>query len=60
MHSVFVDMFAGLEREYSKELSLIRQQYPSEPAIITEKPVILHWHDAIDLLAQAGHEVQSL
>jgi aspartyl-tRNA synthetase len=57
MHAVFVQIFAGLEREYSKELAIIREQYPSEPAVITEKPVILHWHDAISLLTQAGHEV---
>jgi aspartyl-tRNA synthetase len=57
MHFVFRYMFAGLEKEYSKELATIRQQYPSTPAAITESPVILHWHDAIALLADAGHEV---
>lgn len=57
MHFVFRSIFMGLEKEYSKELATIRQQYPSTPAAITEDPIILHWHEAISLLAGAGHEV---
>lgn len=57
MHYVFRYMFMQLENSYSKELEIIRHQYPSEPPQITENPLILHWHDAIDLLAKEGHEV---
>lgn len=50
-------MFTGLERDYQKELQIVREQYPSEPPLISEKPTILHWHDAIDLFHEAGQKV---
>lgn len=58
LHYVFHYMFTALEKDYLRELTIIRKQYPSEPALITEKPVILHWHDAISLLSEAGHKMK--
>lgn len=54
---MFRDVFTGLERDCAEELKVIRQQYPSEPALVTEKPLILHWHDAMELLREQGEQV---
>ena len=54
LHSLFLYIFSGLEERYSLELSIIRQQYPSEPASISREPLIVHWNDAMDMLEDAG------
>jgi hypothetical protein len=57
LHTLFRDIFLGLERDYAKELRVIREQYPSDPPVITTEPLIIHWPDAIALMRQAGHQV---
>lgn len=54
LHYLFRYIFSGLEERYSLELAVIRKQYPSEPAMISEKPLIIHWSDAMDMLEGAG------
>mmetsp|Transcript_7911 Transcript_7911/g.13339 ORF Transcript_7911/g.13339 Transcript_7911/m.13339 type:complete len:516 (+) Transcript_7911:51-1598(+) len=54
LHYLFRYIFNGLEERYALELSVIRKQYPSEPALISEDPLIIHWHDAMDMLEGAG------
>jgi aspartyl/asparaginyl-tRNA synthetase len=54
LHYLFRYIFNGLEERYALELSVIRKQYPSEPAQISEKPLIIHWHDAMDMLESVG------
>ena len=34
-----------------------RAQYPSDPVKFTEKPLILHWGEGMQMLKDAGHEV---
>jgi aspartyl/asparaginyl-tRNA synthetase len=58
IHRMFRHIFQGLETRYSKELSVIRQQYPSEPVQFTEDPLILHWWDALQLLRDEGHSAE--
>lgn len=53
LHFAFRYIFNGLEERYALELSTIREQYPSEPALISEKPLIIHWADAMDMLADS-------
>jgi aspartyl/asparaginyl-tRNA synthetase len=55
IHSMFKHIFEGLEKKYAKELSIVRSQYPSEPVQFTDKPLIIHWWDAIKMLREAGH-----
>lgn len=57
LHDMFKYIFSNLESRFSKELEVVRKQYPSEPAIISSSPLILHWKDAIDLLHKAGKQV---
>ena len=54
---MFVNIFNGLEKNYSKELSIIREQYPSEPLIFTETPLIIHWNEGMELLRASGENV---
>lgn len=54
LHYLFRYIFNGLEERYALELSVIRKQFPSEPALISEEPLIIHWHDAMDMLEEAG------
>jgi len=60
IHRMFKHIFNGLESRYSKELAIVRQQYPSSPVQFTDKPLIIHWHDAMQMLREAGHEVDPL
>ena len=54
---MFRHIFEGLESRYAKELAVIREQYPSEPVQFTEKPLIIHWAEGMEMLRQAGHQV---
>lgn len=57
---MFRHIFEGLESRYAKELQVIRSQFPSEPVKFTDKPLIIHWPEAMQLLKDAGHEVNPL
>lgn len=57
MHRLFRHIFEGLESRFSKELAVVREQYPSDPVRFTKDPLIIHWWDAIAMLREAGHEV---
>ena len=60
IHNMFRTIFDGLESRYAKELQVIREQYPSEPVKFTNKPLIIHWHEAMLMLKEAGQEVDEL
>lgn len=55
LHRLFRHIFEGLETRFGRELAVIREQYPSEPVMFTEEPLIIHWWDAIAMLREAGH-----
>ena len=55
---MFRHIFEGLETRFTKELAIIRSQYPSDPVKFTKDPLIIHWWDAIQLLRDHGHEVR--
>ena len=56
LHTLFVNIFDGLETRHAAELATIREQYPSERPRWTEKPVIVHWEEANQILRDAGEE----
>eukprot|EP01038_Epipyxis_sp_PR26KG_P005702 gene5702-7870_t len=60
IHNLFRHIFDGLETKYSKELAVIRQQYPSEPVRFTDQPLIIHWPEGMKMLRDAGEEVDDL
>lgn len=54
-HGVFKAIFEGLETECADLLESVRAQFPSEPVVIGDAPVVLHFEDALQLLRDAGH-----
>lgn len=57
VHNMFKHIFNGLETRFAKELSVIREQYHSEPVTFTEEPCVLHWPEAMDILRESGFDV---
>jgi len=57
VHNMFKHIFNGLETRYAKELSVVREQYFSEPVTFTEEPCVLHWPEAIEMLRERGFDM---
>jgi aspartyl-tRNA synthetase len=57
IHRTFKHIFDGLEERYARELSIIRQQYPSQPVQFTPAPCIIHWHEGMKMLEESGETV---
>jgi aspartyl/asparaginyl-tRNA synthetase len=57
IHNMFRHIFIGLESRLTKELAVIRQQYPSEPCTFTEEPCVLHWPEAMEILKDEGFDI---
>ncbi|GKY98832.1 hypothetical protein MPSEU_000839200 [Mayamaea pseudoterrestris] len=57
IHELFKHIFNGLETRWAKELAVIREQYESEPVAFTDKPCVLHWPEAMDILREQGMDV---
>lgn len=58
IHHTFKYIFNGLETRYAKELSIVREQYPSEPVAFTDTPLTLHWPEAMAILKEDGFPVE--
>lgn len=58
LEQLFMHLFNGLNDKYSKELDVIRQQYPFEP--LPYKPLRLEFAEGIRLLNEAGVEAGAL
>eukprot|EP00548_Thalassiothrix_antarctica_P010554 CAMPEP_0194160752 /NCGR_PEP_ID=MMETSP0152-20130528/78556_1 /TAXON_ID=1049557 /ORGANISM="Thalassiothrix antarctica, Strain L6-D1" /LENGTH=739 /DNA_ID=CAMNT_0038870467 /DNA_START=655 /DNA_END=2874 /DNA_ORIENTATION=- len=52
VHNMFKHIFTGLENRFGKELAIIREQYASEAVAFTDKPCILHWPEAMQILRE--------
>lgn len=57
IHHMFKYIFNGLETRHSKELSIIRSQYFSEPVTFTNEPCVIHWPEAIEILREKGFDM---
>jgi len=57
VHNMFKHIFNGLETRFSKELSVVREQYHSEPVEFTDEPCVLHWPEAMDILRENDFDV---
>ena len=57
VHYMFRHIFEGLESRFAEELAVIRTQYPSEPVQFTDKPLIIHWAEGMQMLRDAGFQV---
>lgn len=57
---LFVHIFNGLEERFSKELQAVRDQYHFEPFKCKYPVVRLNFKEAVQMLADAGHEQKPL
>lgn len=56
-HDMFKHIFDGLEKNFAKELAVIRKQYYSEPVVFTEKPCVIHWGEGVEILKNLGYDM---
>lgn len=59
LEELFMYIFKGLKERYSKELEIIRRQYPVEEFKLPEdgKMVRLNFSDGVAMLREAGEDV---
>lgn len=50
-------IFTELPRRYSREMELIRTQYPSTQFAFLEKPLVLNYREGVAMLREAGVEM---
>ncbi len=60
LHTTLVSIFDGVEANCAAELAVIRKQYSSERVRASAEPHVIHWEDAMEMLAAAGEEVAPL
>lgn len=60
LNQLFFFIFSELPKRYGSEIATIKRQYPSEDFLVPEKPVTLDFKEAIQLLREAGYEVEDL
>jgi len=53
---LFIEMFKYLQEHYATEIATVCKQYPAEPFLFTEHPLILQYHEGVKLLREAGVE----
>jgi nondiscriminating aspartyl-tRNA synthetase len=51
---LLIGIFKHLQKNYNDEIETVRKQYPSEPFIFNEKPLILHFAEGVKILREAG------
>lgn len=51
---MLIELFKYLQRNYQKEIEAVGRQYPSEPFLFTEKPLILRYEQGVAMLRKAG------
>lgn len=57
IHELFIYILQNIETRWAKELAVIRQQYDSEPVTFTEKPCVMHWPEAMEILKSKGFDM---
>lgn len=57
IHTMFKHIFIGLETRWARELTIIREQYESEPVTFTDKLCIIHWPEAMEILKNEGFDI---
>uniref|UniRef100_A0A7S1UCM0 aspartate--tRNA ligase n=1 Tax=Phaeomonas parva TaxID=124430 RepID=A0A7S1UCM0_9STRA len=56
VHDTFKRIFHGLEEHYADEIAAVREQYPQEPAVISDEPCVIKFPDGMQMLRDAGVE----
>ena len=57
---LFLFIFRELPKRYAAEIATVQRQYPTEEFLVPEQPVCLHFKEAVQMLRDAGYEVEDL
>jgi len=60
LNQLFMYIFSELPKRYATEIAAVRRQYPSEEFLVPEAPVCLNFKEGIQMLRDAGYEVNDL
>lgn len=60
LNQLFMFIFKELPKRYGAEIATVRRQFPAEDFLVPEAPVCLHFKEAIQMLRDAGYEVEDL
>lgn len=62
LEQLFIYIFKNLKTRYAKEIAIIRKQYPVEEFLLPkdDKMVVLHFKEGIQMLRDAGKQVEDL
>lgn len=60
LNQLFMYIFSELPKRYSAEIATVRRQYPADDFLVPEAPVRLDFREAIQMLRDAGYEVNDL
>lgn len=60
LNQLFMYIFSELPKRYATEIATVRRQYPSEEFLVPEAPVCLNFKEGIQMLRDAGYEVNDL
>lgn len=55
--NTFSEMFKRLKKDFEKEIAQVGQQFPVEEFTFLEPPLILNFHEGVDMLKEAGVEI---
>ena len=55
--AMFTDMFRGLRDRFSREIEVVRQQFPAEPFCFLDPPLKLDYSEGVRMLREAGVEM---
>mmetsp|Transcript_21163 Transcript_21163/g.65080 ORF Transcript_21163/g.65080 Transcript_21163/m.65080 type:complete len:299 (-) Transcript_21163:180-1076(-) len=56
-HATFKRIFDGLERDHADLLAAVRAQFPSDPPVVGDAPLVLPFAEACDALRAAGRDI---
>ncbi|XP_046660400.1 aspartate--tRNA ligase, cytoplasmic-like [Homalodisca vitripennis] len=59
IEKIFIEIFKTLQSNYSKEITIIRHQFHSEPLVFTEPPPRIKFSEAVNMLRNAGNSIET-
>lgn len=60
LNQLFMFIFSELPKRYAVEIAAIRRQFPVEEFLVPEKPVVIDFKEGVQMLRDAGYEVEDL
>jgi aspartyl-tRNA synthetase len=53
---MMIELFQHLQAKFQPEIEAVRRQYPSEPFLFSQQPLVLQYPQAVAMLREAGVE----